>query len=171
MRKKILIPILIVFAGIILFLAAGITGKITKLARNRILNAVFALDLYGNQVKIPLQQRDTSIIMVFNSECEFCQLELYELLDNYNTFRNYRIFLLSAQPVDDLEQAAKEYNLYEYPVIRLLRLDIANTRDPFISAPTPSLFVYDPNGRMIVGRKGYAAPLKLISDLRYEKNK
>jgi len=170
-NKKALFLILSVFSGIIILLSAGIAGKVINLNRTSILKSLTVLNLNDNTVNIPLNQRDTTIIIVFNFECEFCNLELNELISNYELFKNFRIFLLSVQPVDDLARASEKYKLDQYPGIHLFRMSEETAEDPVFSVPTPSLFVYDPGGRLIVSRKGYAAPLKMIRDLRHEKNK
>jgi len=56
----------------------------------------------------------TSIIIYFNSECEFCQSEMQLISSNISSLEYYQILLISHEPKESALSFLSEYNLSDY---------------------------------------------------------
>jgi len=154
--------------AIAIILLVKITFKITKRsaeAKNKIIHA-YTLD--STRITLPLAQPDTTLVLIFNSECEFCNFEINKLLSEIPTFDQYRILMLSRQNVNTLKQVFLHLKLNKYSNIELFKIDQHISEEPFISASTPSVFIYDTSGNLIINRKGYSDPRELINTILNE---
>jgi len=163
-KKQILSLVAIIIVGVTLFMIHGIAKK-ARNKPNSSLTLLHAITLDSTAVEISLTGADTSLVIVFNSECDICIIELEELLVNYANFERYSILLLSHQSINELLRIQANYNLDSYVNFELLKMDEMRTEEPFRSASNPSLFVFDHNGKLILQKKGYTSPELLIKRL------
>ena len=78
------------------------------------------------------------------------------------------IAMLSRQNVNTLKQVFLHLKLNKYSNIELFKIDQHISEEPFISASTPSVFIYDTSGNLIINRKGYSDPRELINTILNE---
>jgi len=166
MRKKQILSLLaIIIAGTTLFMIHEIAKK-ARSKPNATLTSLHALSLDSTAVEISFIRADTSLVIIFSSECDICRIQLEELLENYHNFERYNILLLSHQGLNELLRIQAKYNLNRFSNFQILKMDELLTEEPFFSASNPSLFVLDHNGRLILQRKGYTSPELLINQLQ-----
>lgn len=165
MRKKQILSLLaIIIAGATLFMISGIAKKARK-KLSPTPTSLHALTLDSTAIEIGFVRADTSLVIVFNSECDICRIELEELLVNYANFDRYSIFLLSRQGLNELLHIQANYNLGNYVNFEMLKMDELHTEELFLAAPNPSLFVFDHNGRLILEKRGYTSSEFLVKQL------
>ena len=168
MRKKQILSLLaIIIAGATLFMIHGIAKKARSTPTSS-LTSLHAITLDSTAVEISLAGADTSLVIVFNSECDICRIELEELLVNHRDFNRYSVFLLSHQSINELLRIQANYNLDNYANFEMLKMDELHTEEPFLSASNPSIFVFDHNGRLMLQKKGYTRPELLIKQLLHK---
>jgi hypothetical protein len=124
------------------------------------------LTLDSIEHKIDFKSADTTLVFVFNSECDICVIELEELLIDYHLFESFRIFVLSRQSIKELFELDTYYDIWNYSNLRIIKIDEGKTEEPFVSSPNPSVFVFDTNGKLIHSKKGYSKPEILIQQIR-----
>jgi hypothetical protein len=165
-KVKIIITILfIIFAVGVVVLIVGIAKRASHNASPK-LDVIRTLTLNGMEQTVELVSADTTIVLIFNSECDICVYELEELLDDSYLFMSYRIIILSRQSFEDLQNITELYDLWSYPNIDILKIEDQITGEPYISSPNPSVFVYDTNAKLIYSKKGYAKPRFLIQVIK-----
>ena len=113
MKKKLIISvaiILLIFIGWMLF------GSMQKLAKvKEIENKQKSLSALLNFINFDNYISDTtSIIIYFNSECEFCQSEMQLISSNISSLEDYQILLISHEPKENALSFLSEYNLSDY---------------------------------------------------------
>jgi len=166
MRKKQILSLLaIIIVGATLFMIHDI-AKMAISKPNTSLNSLHAITLDSTAVEISLIGADTSLVIVFNSECDICRVELEELLVNYPDFERYNILLLSRQNLNELLHIQANYKLGGYSNFEILKMDELRTEELFLNAFNPSLFVFGHNGRLILQKKGYINPELLKKQLQ-----
>lgn len=102
MRKRhILILVATVIAGATLFMIYGI-AKTAWSKPNPDPTSLHALTLDSTAVEINFTRADTSLVIVFNSECDICRIELEDLLVNHPKFERFVILLVSRQSINEL---------------------------------------------------------------------
>ena len=167
MRKKILsFLILLVIVGVII-MVFGITRK-RNVNTKQNYEYLTVLTLDSIEYKIDLQSADTTLVFVFNSECDICVTELEELLVDYHLFQSFRMFILSRQRIKELFELGTYYDIWNCSNIKFIKIDEGKTEEPFVSSPNPSVFVFDTGGRLIHSKKGYSKPIVLIQQIRKE---
>ena len=165
MRKRILsFLILLVIIGVLIMIF-NITRKL-NLNTKQNFEYLTALTLDSIEHKIDLQSADTTLVFVFNSECDICVIELEELLVDYHLFKTFRMFILSRQSIKELLELGTYYDIWHYSNINIIKIDEAKTEEPFVSSPNPSVLAFDTNGRLIHSNKGYSKPEILIKQIR-----
>lgn len=164
-KKQILSLVAIIIVGATLFMIHGIAKK-ARSKPSPTPTSLHALSLDSIAVEISFVKADTSLVIVFNSECDICRIELEELLVNYANFERYSILLLSHQSINELLRIQANYNLVNYANFEMLKIDELRTEEPFLSASNPSLFVFDHNGRLILQKKGYTSTELLKKQLQ-----
>ena len=113
MKKKLIISvaiILLIFIGWMLF------GSMQKLAKvKEIENKQKSLSALLNFINFDNYISDTtSIIIYFNSECEFFQSEMQLISSNISSLEDYQILLISHEPKENALSFLSEYNLSDY---------------------------------------------------------
>ena len=103
---------------------------------------------------------DTTMVLVFNTECGICRSELELLTDT--AYRHYNLVLLSHQSIATLHSVVAEFGLFDHPNIELLKISDIHTQEPYRSWPAPSMAVFDTRGRMVLKRKGFTDPKLMI---------
>ena len=164
-KKQILILIAIITAGATLFMLYAIAKK-ARSKPNPTLTSLHAFTLDSIAVEINFIRADTSLVIVFNSECDICRIELEELLVNYPELERFNIMLVSHQSICELLRIEANYNLSNYPNFKILKMDELRTDELFLGASNPSLFMFDINGKLILTKKGYTNPELLINKLQ-----
>lgn len=164
-KKQILLIAIAVITGATFFLVHGIAKKVRSKPHN-FPTTLHALTLDSAAIEISLISADTTLVIVFNSECDICRIELESLLVNYSSFERFNIILLSRQNIDELQYIEANYNLNNYANFEILKIDEIKTEEPFLSASNPSLFVFQHNGKLMLQKKGYYSLEQLINQLQ-----
>lgn len=91
----------------------GSMQKLTKVEeienRQNSLSALLNYIDFGNYIS-----EKTSIIIYFNSECEFCQTEMQQISNNLSQLENYQIILMSHEPKGSALSFLSEHKLSDY---------------------------------------------------------
>lgn len=103
---------------------------------------------------------DTTMVLVFNTECGICRTELELLTDT--AYAHYSIVLLSRQRIATLHSVVAEFGLFDRPNIELLKISDTHTQEPYRSWPAPSVAIFDTHGRLVLKRKGFTDPKVLM---------
>jgi hypothetical protein len=165
-KKKLfayLISLLLI--GGVLFLVISIFRNVTVLSLDSPANlSVYTLD--GVRVKLNFDTKDTTLLFVFNPDCDLCIIEFNELLESYHLFKDFEIYLLADQEISVLREFVKANDLNHYPNINVVKIDESDTDDQFINSPNPSVFAYKKGNKLIYFKKGYSNPKMLLNELR-----
>ncbi len=90
------------------------------------------------------------LFLYFNSECDYCLIEIKEIVRNIEKFENIRIFLVSSESVQRILTFQTINNLDNYHNITFLS-DYQNSfPDIFNVRLLPSSLVYDKSGKLIL---------------------
>ena len=109
---------LIISAGIIVLSIMGwmLFGSMQKLAKvKEIENKQNSLSTLLNYIDFNNYFSDqTSLIIYFNSECEFCQSEMQLISSNISSLEDYQILLISHEPKESAFSFLSKHNLSDY---------------------------------------------------------
>jgi len=101
-----------------------------------------------------LKKNTPVIIMFFSPGCDHCIHQFESMKKRMDDFRNYHIVMPTYQPIEELAQFNKKYQIQNYPNIFTGR-DINYFFPPFFEISSfPFLAFYDKSGKLISGHTG-----------------
>jgi len=107
----------------------------------------------GSQVQAKALTGST-IIILFQPDCDHCQREAQAIKENVKSFQNYTLYFVSAATVPELEAFARQYELRDLTNVHFGNTDAQNIYDNFGSIPAPSLYVYNNLGKLVTKFNG-----------------
>ena len=112
-----------------------------------------------------LKKKKSTVLIIFNPECEHCQKETKEIEANISKFKNAQIIMVSYLGYDQMVKFYNEYHIADYP-------NITMGRDAKYFFPVyyklrnlPSIFVYDKKGKFKKDFEGSVNVLKVAAEL------
>ena len=93
-----------------------------------------------------LKKNVNTVFIIFNPDCEFCQHETRDLLNNIGRFKNTQIIMISFMSYESIKKFYNEYKIASYPIITMGRDDKYFSLKFFKIKIIPSTIVYDKNG-------------------------
>lgn len=154
---RIIIPIFVT-------LALFFTGyKMVELSRHKKNLAEKTAHIPSFQLKSTLNQDFTNknlkknvpvVFFYFNSDCEFCQAEIQDIVQNIKKFEGIQLLFVSFEPVLKIImfQATNKLDIYDNVVFLS---DYKKTFSEIFGVKTlPSSLVYDKNGKLVSRNNG-----------------
>jgi len=164
----------IIFLIIILILIYKIYNLyIIKHASNKEVDIFPKIEFKGIQNNIVnsnfLKPHSEIILTYFNTECNHCQEEFAQLIENYNQIKQFNIILVSSQNIEELKKFYYQNNLSDYPDILLLGCDYLDLQHYLGNPIIPSTWIYGENGKMIKKYSGEVSLSIILSVLKNDK--
>lgn len=106
-----------------------------------------------------------SLLILFNTDCDHCQREATEIAEKNEAFKNYELLFIAADSVHLIENFAKKYNLADKPNIKFGHADYQDVFMNFGSIPTPSIYIYSRERKLVKSFLGETPVEELIKYL------
>lgn len=100
----------------------------------------------------PATTRDlpgSSILILFNTDCDHCQREAKAIQENLNAFQNYTLQFIAAEAPELIQKFAQDYGLSNQPNIRFGQAEGVDVYMNFGSIPTPAIYIYSKDRRLV----------------------
>jgi len=123
---------------------------------------------YSNDSLIAGRNR---LFVYFNTTCEHCQNEAGELRKNCAQLPNSMIYFISTEPISVIKKFKEEYFPGTFSNIVFLKDSSNNYFKTFESMITPTVNVYNENGKLLKIIKGEAKIELLVNVLKNETEK
>lgn len=105
-----------------------------------------------------------TLIIFYNSECEYCQSEAEQVSKQIDNFRDYQILMISYETRETILAFREKYKLIS-PVITFLQDSEYQFDDIFGNSPIPTSFIYNKNQALVKQFKGEVKTETLIKYL------
>lgn len=92
-----------------------------------------------------LNYEKPTLVLYFNSECEYCQEEFAELESNISGTEDLQICAVSYQTINEIESFAMKYRLLGRPNFFLFQIRPDQVVSTFGKTNVPQIFVYKNN--------------------------
>lgn len=103
--------------------------------------------------KADLKKQNT-LIMYFSPSCDHCIAEMKEIKKRMEAFKNIQVIMATYQPMEELKDFVKEYDLEKYSNFRIGR-DEKFMLPPFYAMKSlPYLALYNKKGNLITTFEG-----------------
>lgn len=111
--------------------------------------------LAGDTISLKfLDNEESTVIVYFNTHCDFCQFELEELERRVSEFEKVHFLLVSAEPKDTLRSYSAQHSFDSLPNVDICRCSYKKLRQWFGKLAAPSIFIYDTEGKLIKNFRG-----------------
>lgn len=95
-----------------------------------------------------------TVLVLFQPDCDHCQREAVQIRENLSHFDGYQLYFVSDAALPQISQFAKEYELEGIRNIHFAQASVNDIIYTVGPVPSPSLFVYSENGRLVKDFKG-----------------
>jgi len=103
-----------------------------------------------------------TLLLFFNTDCDYCIHEVEALTDSISLLNQYRILLISHEDSMAIASFYQQYCLADHPNIQVAFTTEEEVNKLFKIYVTPTLYVYHPDGRMIKYKPGPVAIKEII---------
>jgi len=113
-----------------------------------------------------LKKNTPVIIMFFSPGCDHCIHQFESMKKRIKDFKNYQIVMPTYQPIEELAEFDKKYQLQNYPNIITGR-DVNYFFPPFFEITNfPYLAFYDKSGKLISAHTGNMTVDEMLKNFR-----
>jgi peroxiredoxin len=106
-----------------------------------------------------------TILILFFPDCDHCQREAKAIQERLDAFKNYTIYFISSAPMDEIKKFAEEYKLNTSEKVKFGNAETAMVIRSFGAIPTPSLYIYSNDRRMVKKFEGETSVEEIIRSL------
>lgn len=90
-----------------------------------------------------------TIIILFFPDCDHCQREATAIQEKISSFKNYDLYFLSSNGDEEILRFSKDYKLNDLPNVKFGRVDGGKVYQTFGAIPTPSVYIYSSERKLI----------------------
>lgn len=90
-----------------------------------------------------------TIIILFFADCDHCQREATAIQEKLSSFKKYNLYFLSSSSEEEISKFSKEYKLIDLPNVKFGKVDGARVFQTFGSIPTPSIYIYSSERKLV----------------------
>jgi len=94
------------------------------------------------------------VLILFFADCDHCQREAKEIEKNLDLFTGKNIQFISAEEIPVIQKFSVDYGLNNEPNVKFGRAESVDVYMNFGSIPTPAIYVYSADKRLIKSFKG-----------------
>lgn len=94
------------------------------------------------------------VLILFFTDCDHCQREAQDVQKNLDLFKGKNIQFISANDMPLIQQFAVDYGLSNEPNVKFGRAESTDVYMNFGSIPTPAIYVYSAERRLVKSFKG-----------------
>ena len=95
-----------------------------------------------------------SILFLYFPDCDHCQREALETSNHLKAFENYSLWFITTANYKDIERFARDYKLFGYANIHFVRTEMQDVINNFGAIPTPSVYIFSEEKKLIKGFNG-----------------
>lgn len=105
------------------------------------------------------------LVILFNSECDFCQQEARDIQSNIEALGETKVLMVSTESFRQIQDFQKRFKLI-HPNIQLARIEPEKAHQKFGKFSFPKLFLYNPEGDLIETFNGRTKMSTIIGELK-----
>lgn len=174
-KKKMLlfsaIAIIFLLNGLLIINKKQELKQAGKVVNKGLLNIDYLVDMDSLPIHNNLRPDfKATLLILFNSECEACQVEVKTIIKRIAQLENVSIFFISSEDIIKIKLFSKEHNLENLGNITIAKANESDLFNIFKSYSYPSVFLYDKERRFVSSYKGSSNIDAIIGDLQEIKN-
>lgn len=106
------------------------------------------------------------VLILFFADCDHCQREAQEIQKNLELFKGKNIQFISAEEIPVIQKFSVDYGLSNEPNVKFGRAESVDVYMNFGSIPTPAIYVYSAEKRLLKSFKGETPVVEIAGAFR-----
>jgi peroxiredoxin len=106
------------------------------------------------------------VLILFFTDCDHCQREAQDVQKNLELFKGKNIQFISANDMPLIQKFAVDYGLSNEPNVKFGRAESTDVYMNFGSIPTPAIYVYSAEKRLVKSFKGETPVVEIAGAFR-----
>ena len=163
--KKIIHVFIVVLVTCVLIFISTIVKKIgaKKITQSKI-QELPQVKLYSIDSSLYVAPSSSLAIIFFNSDCEYCQYEIYEVSKKQELFLNKEVIFVSSENISVIQKISEKFNLTHSSNIHFVKINAEDVFNTFGSLYIPHIFIYGKDRKLI---KEFKGETKIEAILKY----
>jgi len=112
------------------------------------------LTIANGEVQSARELPGNSILIIYFPDCDHCQREAQAISSNLMAFASRPLWFITSASQPEIDKFADTYRLAGHTNIHFARTDMRDVVRNFGSIPTPSVYLYSPDKRLVKAFKG-----------------
>ena len=96
----------------------------------------------------------SAVLILFHPDCDHCQREAEAIREHAEAFSTYSLYFITYAPLEEIKQFAQDYQLSDQPNVFFAAAEVQPIVDTFGSVPTPSLYIYSDQRKLVKAFEG-----------------
>ena len=169
MKRTIILSIVTLF----LLLIVGIIFLLMKSDNKSVMSFCFptveVMDLSGKIVQLEnSQEKRPTFLLYFNTECDFCESVITDMLMKRQEFDKYRLIFVSIEEIEELEQFLKKRPIDTFKHSEIYTDYKMNLSGELQIKSPPTYFIFDGKGQLIRWSTGVISATGILKELQQE---
>jgi len=106
-----------------------------------------------------------SILVIYYPDCDHCQREAAEISNHLSSFKNYYVWFISISSFAEIQKFAIQYKLNGHKNVYFVRTEAQDVISSFGAIPTPSVYIYSQDKRLVKAFNGETKIEEIIKHL------
>lgn len=155
-KKTLLLLFVTVLLASVSFLVYLLIERVNhkRLARQNVATISDFPLLNFDSTRLHISSNRKTILVYFDSECNHCQQEFNEIIQNKNSFKDSDVVIASSELISTIKGYAEKNCPADLDNIHFAKINTAHAYDTFGSLAVPQIFIYGPDGNLIKEFKG-----------------
>lgn len=154
----------VVLIGIMIYLYAGFQKKKEKVEALKSIPAFSVKDIKGNQVTQNDIPESNKVLVYFNPECHYCQMEMEELSQINDKHKDVNWIMFTDKPLEEIKKFAQKYNLDKTENIRWCNDPKSEVYLKFAMTGIPYFLGYNLENKLVHRSTGATKIEKVLAD-------
>lgn len=158
----IIIPVVLI--GIMIYLYVGFKKKIEKVEALKSIPAFSVKDINGKSVTQNDIPKGNKVLVYFNPECEYCQMEMEELSQINNQHKDVNWIMFTDKPIEEIRKFAETYHLDKAENIKWCNDPKSEVYLKFAMTGIPYFLGYNSENKLVHRSTGATKIEKVLAD-------
>jgi peroxiredoxin len=105
------------------------------------------------------------ILVIYFPDCDHCQREATAISNHLTAFKNYHLWFITTASYTDIQRFSVQYKLMNHSNVHFVRTETQDVLSNFGGIPTPSVFIYSAEKKLVKAFKGETKVKEILKQL------
>lgn len=112
-----------------------------------------------------LKSSNNKVVVIFNSECDHCNNQINEFINNASKTKDLSVIFISTEPISLLRIYANKVGIDRFNNLQMYHMDFKTLTETFDTSVLPTIYLYNFDNKLVRKFKGEISLDNLIKYL------